>query len=258
MSDIELEPGATFSEEENVKVAKLLERMEVEEQELDASKHAPEIPPGAKRQEFPRFAPSAQVTIAKRPAIAPAVLEQRKKEVKKLEVKEVPKGPKAGEKKPEVKKPREQNPGKKPEEKKKDTWAQRAAAPPPKKQPKQRQQQQQQQLSGHQQKMKGEGFTEVKRQQKKEEEVKPVFPGQNSMEKRRVTFKRDNGLPLAQKKDLDISSEVNRALFDTKVPHFICIQGVMKNTLGCLSTIMTLGATAEMLIRYREIVIKAT
>jgi len=255
MSDIELEPGVTFSEEENVKVAKVLEIMEVEEQELDASKHARGIPPGEKRQEFPRFAPSAQVTIAKRPAIAPAVPEQRKKEVKKPEVKDVPKGPKAGEKKPEVKKPREQNPGKKPEEKKKDTWAQRAAAPPPKKQPEQRQQQQQQ-LSGHQQKMKGEGFTEVKRQQKKEK-VKPVFPGQNSMEKRRVTFKRDNGLPLSQKKDLDISSEVNRALFDAKVPHFVCIQGVTKNTLGCLSTITTRGAKAEMLIRYREIVIKA-
>jgi len=43
--------------------------------------------------------------------------------------------------------------------------------------------------------------------------MKPVPPGQNLMEKRRVTFKRDNGLPLSQKKDLDNSSEVNRALF---------------------------------------------
>jgi len=80
--------------------------------------------------------------------------------------------------------------------------------------------------------------------------MKPVPPGQNSMEKRRVTFKRDNGLPLSQKKDLDISSEVNRALCEAKVPHFVRIQGVVKNTRGCLSTITTLGATAEMLIRY--------
>jgi hypothetical protein len=50
------------------------------------------------------------------------------------------------------------------------------------------------------------------------------------MEKRRVTFKRDNGLPLSQKKDLDISSAVNRALFEAKVPHFVRIQGVTKNT----------------------------
>jgi len=71
--------------------------------------------------------------------------------------------------------------------------------------------------------------------------MKPVFPGQNSMEKRRIIFKRDNGLPLSQKKDLDISSEVNRALFEAKVPHFIHIQGVTKITRGCLLTITMLG-----------------
>jgi len=139
----------------------VLERMEVEEQKLQASKHAPVIPLGEKRHEFPRYAPSGQVTIAKRPAIAPAVPEQRKKEVKKPEVKEVPKGPKAGGKKPEVKKPTEKKPEKKPQERKKDMWAQRVAAPPSsKKQPEQRQQQQQ---SGQQQKKKGDSFVEVKR-----------------------------------------------------------------------------------------------
>jgi len=74
-------------------------------------------------------------------------------------------------------------------------------------------------------------LVEVKRQQKKKE-MKPVPPGQNSMDKRRVTFKRDYGLPLSQKKDLDISSEVNRALCKAKVPHFVRIQGVTKNTRG--------------------------
>jgi len=241
MSDMEFEPGATFSEEENAKDAAVLERMEVEEHKLEASKHALVIPPGEKRQEFPRFNPSGQITIAKRPAVAPAVPEQKKKEGKEPEVTETPKGPKAGEKK-------------RPEENKNETWAQRAVAPPPpKKQPEQRQQQQQ---SGQQHKKKGDGFVEIKRQQKKDD-MKPVPPGQNSMEKRRVTFKRDNSLPLSQKKDLDISSEVNRALFEAKVPHFVRIQGVTKNTRGCLSTITTPAAMAEMLIRYREIVIKA-
>ena len=213
MSDVEFEPGATFSAEENEKVERVIRaEMEVDEQELEASKHAPVISPGEKRQEFPRFTPSGQVTIAKRPVV-PAVPEQKKKQGKKPEVKEVPKGQKAGVKKPEVKKPAQQQPAKKPEEQKKETWAQRAAAPPPpKKQPEQRQQQQQQ--SGQPQKKKGDGFVEVKRQQKKEE-MKPVPPGQNSMQNRRVTFKRDNGLPLSQKRDLDISSEVNRALFVT-------------------------------------------
>jgi len=232
MRDIEFEPGATFSREENKIIERVIRaEMEVDELEMEASQHAPVISPGEKWQEFPRFTPSGQVTIAKRPVV-PAVPEQKKKEGKKPEVKETPKGPKAGEKKkPEVKKPIQQQPAKKPEEKKKDTWAQRAAAPPPpKKQPEQRQQQQQ---SGQQQKKKGDGFVEVKRQQKKEE-MKPVPPGQNSMEKRRVTFKRDNGLPLSQKKDLDISSEVNRALFEAKVPYFVRIQGVTKNTRGCL------------------------
>jgi len=73
MSDIEFEPGATFSEEENEKVDRVCEQMLVDEQELEASKHAPIIPPGEKRQEFPRFTPSGQVTIAKRPVVAPAV-----------------------------------------------------------------------------------------------------------------------------------------------------------------------------------------
>jgi len=255
MSHIEFEPGATFSEEDNEKVAAVLQRMEVEEQELDASRHAPVIPPGEKRQEFPRYTPSGQVTIAKRPAIAPAVLEQKKKEVKKPEVKETPKGPKAGGKKLEVNKPAQQVPAKKPQQKKKETWVQRAVPPPlpQKKQPEQRQQQQQ---SGRQQQKKGDGCVEVKRQEK-EEEMKPVFPGQNSMTRRTVTSKRDNGLPLCQKKDLDISSEVNRALFEAKVPHFLHIQGLTKNTRGCLSMITTLGARAEMFIPYREIVMKA-
>jgi hypothetical protein len=174
--------------------------------------------------------------------------------VKKPEV-AIPKGPKAGVKKLEVKQPQEKAPEvKKPEEKKKETWAQRVAAPPPpKKNPRQTQQQQRQ----GENKKKGDGFTEVKRKGQNKEEMRPVPPGQNSMEKRRVTFKRDNGLPLSQKKDLDISSEVNRALFEAKVPHFVRIQGVTKNTRGCLSTITTPAATAEILIRYREIVIKA-
>jgi len=255
MSDIEFEPGATFSGEENAKVERVIRaEMEVDEQRLEQSKHAPVIPPGGVRQEFPCLE-VGQVTILKKKPAAPAVPQQKKKEVKKPEVEAVPKGPKAGTKKPEVKKPVQQQPAKKPEEKKRDTWAQRAAAPAPpsKKQPEQRQQQQQ---SGQQQKKKGDGFVEVKRQQKKDE-MKPVPPGQNSMEKRRVTFKRDNGLPLSQKKDLDISSEVNRPLFEAKVPHFVRIQGITKNTRGCLSTITTPAATAEMLIRYRDIVIKA-
>jgi len=167
ISEVEFEPGATFSEEENRKVERAIRaEMEVDEQGLEGSKHVPVIPPGGVSKELPRLE-VGQVTILKKKPVVPAVPQQKK------------------------------------------------------------------------------------------EEMRPVPPGQNLMEKSRVTFKRDNGLPLSQKKDFDISSEVNRALFEAKVPHFVRIQGVTKNTQGCLSTITTPGATAEMLIKYREIVIKA-
>ena len=172
--------------------------------------------------------------------------------MKQPEERETPKGPRGDGKKPEVQKPAEMMPEKRQEAKKKDMWAQRAAPPAqPKIQPDRAQQPQ------GENKKKGDGFTEVKRQnQQRKEELKPVPPGQNSMEKRRVTFKRDNGLPHSEKKDLEISSAVNRALFEEKIPHFVRIQGIMKNTRVCLSTITTHGATAEMLIKYTEIVIK--
>jgi preprotein translocase subunit YajC len=62
----------------------------------------------------------------------PAVPQQKKKEAEKPRQKEIPKGPKAGGIKPQVKKPGTRKPEiKKPEETKKETWVQRAAAPLP-------------------------------------------------------------------------------------------------------------------------------
>jgi hypothetical protein len=157
MSDVDFESGATFSEEENEKVEKAIRaEMEVDEQWLEQSKHAPVIPPGGVRQEFRRLE-VGQVTILTKKVMVPAVPQQKKKEVKKLEVKAVPKGPKAGEvKRREFKKPGVKNQEvKKPEEMKKKTWAQIAAAPtPPKKNPGQVQQQQ---LQGEN-KTKADGF----------------------------------------------------------------------------------------------------
>jgi len=66
MSDIEFEPGATFSMEENEKVERAVRaEMEVDEQRLEQSKHAPIIPPGGVRQQFPRLE-AGQVTILKK------------------------------------------------------------------------------------------------------------------------------------------------------------------------------------------------
>jgi hypothetical protein len=212
ISDVEFEPGATFSMEENQKVERVIrEEMEVERQELEQSKHAPVIPPGGVRGEFPRLE-VGQVTILIKTPVVPAVPQQQKKVVKKPE-EVIPRGPKAGGKKPEVKKPVIRKPeGKKPEDKKKERWAQKAAAPPP---PKKNPGQGQLQQCQGEKKKSGDGFQEVKRGKK--DEMKPVPQGQNSMEKRRVK----------------------------------------RNTRGCLTTITTPGATAEMLIRYREIVIRA-
>jgi len=119
MSDIEIQPGVTPTQEENGMVARILEYMEVEEHELEVSKRAPVIPPGERRQEFPICTPSRHVKILKTPAIAPAVPEQNKKDAKRPEVKHVPNGPRAGGKNPQVEEPRGQNPEKTPEETKK-------------------------------------------------------------------------------------------------------------------------------------------
>jgi hypothetical protein len=84
MSDIEFEPGATLSVEENEMVERASwKEMEVEEKELDQSRQVPIIPPGGVRKEFPRLEVGL-VTISKKKPVVPAVPEQKKKqEVKK-------------------------------------------------------------------------------------------------------------------------------------------------------------------------------
>jgi len=122
MEGISFEPGVTFSAEENKTVDRILREMEVEELNLEQSRHVPTIPPGEKKKEYPRLAVDA-VSILKKKPVPPAVPQQMKKEVKKMEGKEVPTGPKAGVKQPEVKKPTEKKPERrKSEEKNKETW----------------------------------------------------------------------------------------------------------------------------------------
>jgi len=163
------------------------------------------------------------------------------KEGKKLGDGGILKGPKAGEKKLEDEGPVEKKPARKPEEKRMVKWAQKGAMPPPMKQPGQRQQPQ------VEKKKMGDCFQEVVRRQQKE--VLMLIPqGQNLMQKCRITFKRDDCLPVSPKNDLEILSEVNRAHFWAKVPHSLRIERVTKNTSGCLTMILMPGATAEMLI----------
>ena len=137
MSDIEFEPGATFSREENEKVERAIwAEMEVDRQDLEQSNHAPVILPGGVRGEFLPLE-VGQIMILKKKLVVPAVPQHKKKKVKKPQDKGIPTGPKAGGKKPEVKEQiQEKKLGATLDEKKKVTWAQRMAAPlPPKKQP---------------------------------------------------------------------------------------------------------------------------
>jgi hypothetical protein len=84
ITDIEFEPGATLSGEENEKVERAIrEEMEVERQELEQSKPALVIPPRGVSKEFLRLE-VGQVTILKKKPVVPAVPQQKKKgEVKK-------------------------------------------------------------------------------------------------------------------------------------------------------------------------------
>jgi hypothetical protein len=89
ISEVEFEPGATFSREQNVKVDRILKIIEVEEQELDQSKHARKIRSGGVGEEFP-CPEIGQVRILKTQPVVPAVPQQKKKEGKIPEDKDVP------------------------------------------------------------------------------------------------------------------------------------------------------------------------
>lgn len=56
---------------------------------------------------------------------------------------------------------------------------------------------------------------------------------------------------------MEILSKVNKAHFEAEVPYSVCIQGVTRNTKGCLLTITTPGVHAAKLIHFRESVIAA-
>jgi len=75
----------------------------VEGQDSEQSRPELHILCAQTRQEFPMLTSTGQVTIAKR--LVPEVLQQKTHEVKKLEEKEVPNGPKPEKKKPDFMKP---------------------------------------------------------------------------------------------------------------------------------------------------------
>jgi hypothetical protein len=82
----------------------------------------------------------------------------------------------------------------------------------------------------------------------------PIPTEKNTLENRRVRFQRNNGLPVSLKKDAEIVSEVNRALWARQVPAQIRMMGISTNMRGSITVLERENASAAMLIVFREII----
>jgi len=74
---------------------------------------------------------------------------------------------------------------------------------------------------------------------------------------RRLIIRRDENVPLANKMDQEIASAINRALFHQQAPAHIRIMNARRNTKGANTAIRHQNVTAEMALRYRDIIITA-
>ena len=77
------------------------------------------------------------------------------------------------------------------------------------------------------------------------------------MEQRRFAFVRDNGISTARCQPADIQSAINRALCQERVPHSVRVQEVRRNDRGTITGATIPTASAEMLLNYRDTVIRA-
>ena len=77
------------------------------------------------------------------------------------------------------------------------------------------------------------------------------------MEQRRFAFVRDNGISTARCQPADIQSAINRALYQERVPHCVRVQEVRRNDRGTITGATIPTASAEMLLNYRDTVIRA-
>jgi hypothetical protein len=79
----------------------------------------------------------------------------------------------------------------------------------------------------------------------------------NTLENRRVTFKRKNALPNSREKDIEIVSAVNRVLHTAGVPHHIRMGKITTNVRGTIMALATPDALADMLVVWGQVVVKA-
>jgi hypothetical protein len=259
ITDMEIETN----EDQRVRVEEQVEKaleMEIDRQGLENSKHAPTIMPGGTKPE-----PVAAKAQAPAPPAVPRMIQLKGKAQPTLitppkaqgskALENAPKGPKAEQKKgggakegkepPKALAPPQQQQAKKPEIGK-ATYAENLAT-----------------LIAGQNKKDEVGFQVVGRKKEKKEEKKevsglePIPTNKNMLENRRVTFSRNNGVQFSRKKDAEIVSEVNRALWARQVPAHIRMIRMLTNMRGSIKALARENTSADMLIAFREIIVTA-
>jgi len=74
---------------------------------------------------------------------------------------------------------------------------------------------------------------------------------------RRLILSRDNSVPHTNKMDQEVGSAINRVLFHQQAPAHIRIMNARRNAKGVISAITHQNATAEMAMRYWNVIITA-
>lgn len=105
-----------------------------------------------------------------------------------------------------------------------------------------------------------DGWKQVGKGGKEKREQKParMTPAKNPpLEKRRILFCRDNAIPPTRRTATDILSAINRALYAANAEPFIRVMDAKFTEKGNCSAVTTHNSTAEMMGRYRDVVLKA-
>jgi hypothetical protein len=98
-----------------------------------------------------------------------------------------------------------------------------------------------------------------KKEEKKElSGLDPIPCNKNTLEKRRVMFRRNNGRLLSFSKDTEITSKVDRALWAQLVPADIRMGGISTKMRGSITVLTRMNASADMRIGLREIIVTDT
>ena len=95
------------------------------------------------------------------------------------------------------------------------------------------------------------------RNQKKLASPAPALTTGSSMADRCLILRRDESVPLPNKMDQEIASAIKRALFHQLAAAHIWIMNARRNAKGTITAITHQNATAEMALRYCDLIITA-